>query len=74
MSTMTDKEAYAAMFHFLESIYKRTGSNELGGLLGSMSVLADGSPADPAVAGDWQEAVTYALKGGPPGSLKLHEL
>ena len=68
---MTDKEAYAAMFYFLDQTYKRTGSGELGGLLGGMSLLADGSPADPAVARDWQEAVEYALKGGLPDSLKL---
>jgi hypothetical protein len=71
MSTMTDKQAYAAMFRFLEQLYRRTNSNELGGLLGSMAILADGSPADPAILQDWHDAVAYALKGGAPGSLTL---
>lgn len=71
MTTMNDKQAYAAMFHFLEQLYLRVKSEDLGGLLGGMAVLQDGSPADPATAKDWREAVEYALKGGTPGSLKL---
>lgn len=71
MSTMTDKQAYSAMFHFLEQLYKRTKSNELGSLLGGMSMLEDGSPADPAIVEDWQQAVEYALRGGKPDSLHL---
>ena len=72
MRTMTEKQAYAAMFYFLEQAYKRTNSDELGGLLGSMSMLEDGSPADAAMVSDWHQAVDYALKGGGPGSLTLH--
>ena len=34
-----------------------------------MSLLEDGSPADPAIIADWQEAVEYALKGGEPAPL-----
>jgi hypothetical protein len=71
MSVMTEKQAYAAMFRFLEQLYVRTKSNELGGLLGGMSLLRDGSPADPAIADDWRQAVQYALKGGEPGSLEF---
>ena len=43
MTMMTDKQAYAAMFCFLERLYERTQANELGGLLGSMSLLRDRS-------------------------------
>lgn len=71
MNTMTDRQAYAAMFHFLEEVYLRTKSDELGGLLGAMSILEDGSPADPAIVNDWGKAVAYALRGGQPGSLEL---
>lgn len=71
MKSMTSKEAYSAMFYFLEQLYKRTGSDELGGLLGGMALLADGSPADPAVSRDWQNAVEYATKGGRSGALEL---
>jgi hypothetical protein len=73
MEKLTDKQAYAAMFHFLERIYLRTQSDELGGLLGSMSVLKDGSTADPAILRDWNEAVEYALSGYKPAQLKLKE-
>ncbi len=71
MSTMTDKQAYAAMFRYLEQLYVRTKSDDLGGLLGGMSLLEDGSPADPGVADEWQRAVEYALAGGEPDSLKF---
>ena len=68
---MTDKQAYAAMFQFLEQLYLRTKSDALGNLLGDMSLLEDGSPADPAIVNDWRQAVEYALKGGQAGSLDL---
>lgn len=71
MSTMTDKQAYAAMYRFLKGLYLRTKSDYLAGLLGGMSTLEDGSPADPAIVNDWREAVTYALEGGKPDSLEL---
>jgi hypothetical protein len=59
---MTSDQAYAAMFFFLEDFYQRTHSDEIGGLLGSMSVLADGSPADGAIVADWRRAVERAMK------------
>jgi hypothetical protein len=59
------------MLYFLGEIYKRTESDTLGGLLGAISTLQDGSPADAAVVRDWDEAVDYALKGGDLGSLRL---
>jgi hypothetical protein len=71
MHTITEKQAYAAMFYFIEQLYKHTKSDELGGLLSNMAILEDGSPADPAIIREWQEAVQYALKGGEAGSLTL---
>ena len=71
MDMMTDKQAYAAMFHFLEEYWKRGKSDDIGGLLSSLSMLQNGSTADPAMANDWRQAVEYALKGGKPGSLEL---
>lgn len=71
MTTLTEKQAYAAMFHFLEEFYMRTKSNDVGSLLGDMSLLADGDPADPGVAEEWQEAVKFAIEGGKASSLKL---
>ena len=71
MTLLTREQAYAAMFRFLEELWERTGSDDLGGLLGGMSVLDDGSTADPAVEHDWQRAVEFALNDGKPGSLDL---
>ena len=48
MDALTDQQAYLAMFRFLENLYSTTQSNDIGGLLGSMSLLADGVPADSA--------------------------
>jgi hypothetical protein len=63
MDTLTEQQAYLAMFRFLESIYEATRSDDIGGLLGSMSLLADGRPADSALRVDWATAVRAALDG-----------
>ena len=60
---LTKREAYAAMFTFLEEIYRRTQSDDLGGLLGGMSLLADDGTADPAVWTDWEEAIGKVREG-----------
>ena len=51
------KQAYLAMYSFLEELYVKYEFDQLGGLLGSMSLLPDGSPADHAIWGDWLRAV-----------------
>jgi hypothetical protein len=71
MKTLTDQQAYAAMYYFLKQIWERTKSDDLGGILGDLSVLPDGTPADPAVPKDWNRAIEYALNSGKPDSLKL---
>ena len=48
--------AYQAMFRFLEKYYERTQSDDVGALLGSMSLMEDGMPADSAMWQEWQEA------------------
>lgn len=50
------------MFKFLDMQYWRNQSDELGGLLGSMALLADGTPADPSLAKDWNIAVHRVMK------------
>jgi hypothetical protein len=71
MSMMTNQQAYAAMYHFLHEFWKRTKSDDVGGLLGAKSLLQDGSTADAAMAYNWQRAVEYALKGGEAELLRL---
>jgi len=61
------------MLHFLKSPYMVTDSAEMAGLLETMSALADGLPADPAVSGYWRRAVEYALGGGEAGKLELNK-
>jgi hypothetical protein len=38
-------------------------------MLGDMSMLPDGSPADPAVVADWKEAVQFAFDRGSAGNI-----
>ena len=68
---MTAEQAYAAMYFYLEDIYARTHSTELGGMLGGMSLLEDGLPADRAIVADWQRAVERAMNEGKAGNLNL---
>lgn len=63
MPTLTDQQAYLAMFAFLEAEYLLTASDVIGALLGSMSLLPDGSPADLAIKEQWSKAVAAALGG-----------
>jgi hypothetical protein len=71
--TLTTRDAYAAMFAFLEEIYRRTESDDLGALLGGMSLLEDGGTADPAHWADWQAAVRKAKEHNVNLGLELRE-
>jgi len=68
---MSSREAYLAMFAFLEHYYALTKANDIGALLGQISTLADGSPADPAIARDWADAVARACSGDVDTALRL---
>ncbi|RKH08165.1 hypothetical protein D7V97_20240 [Corallococcus sp. CA053C] len=69
--TLSVKEAYAAMFEYLKALYQTTASDDLGGLLGSMSLLDDGEPVNPAVWADWLRAVQKARQGKVVMNLEL---
>jgi hypothetical protein len=49
---ITVEEADKAMFLYLENLYTLTKSDDLGGFLGSIVILPDRKPIDPAV---WQD-------------------
>src|SRR4051812_193186 len=66
---ITVHEAYAAMYRYLERVYELTGADDVGGLLGSMSLLPDGQTADPAAWTDWIRAVEEVRAGR--GTLQL---
>jgi hypothetical protein len=58
MATKFDEvAAYQAMTAFLEKYYRLTHADEIGALLGSMQLMEDRKPADPAIWDDWLEAV-----------------
>ena len=58
---LTTKQAFEAMVLFLEEFYNRTQSDDVGGLLGDLILLEDGSTADPAAWYDWVECVEKVL-------------
>jgi hypothetical protein len=60
---LTTQQAYLATFAFLETQFRSTGSEELGALLGSLALLPDGSPADPAHKREWEAAVASSIAG-----------
>lgn len=68
---MSSEQAYAAMYAFLDAWYQKTKSDDLGALLGSMSLLPDGAPADSAIHSDWELAVSKAVQGNVDTRLKL---
>jgi hypothetical protein len=59
------------MFAFLESRYRLTDSDDLGALLGSMSLLPGGGTADPAIWEDWVNAIKEAESGTVRVSMEL---
>lgn len=71
MDSLTVRQAYAAMYAYLETLYERTESDDLGGLLGSMSLLEDEGTADPAAWSDWLDAVQKVTGAGVNMELDL---
>jgi len=64
-------QAFIAMYLFLEKQQSLSPSEDLAILLGSMALLDDGIPADPAVLQDWTKSVEEALNGAENASLKI---
>lgn len=71
---LTEKEAYEAMYAFLEQIYEVNKSDDIGSLLGGMSFLPEASTADPAMWSDWLECVLRAKQGEVDVNLRLDDL
>ena len=71
--SVTPRQAYSAMYIFLEEYYQLTKSDDIGGLLGSMSLLPDGGSADPAILEDWSVALSKALEGGVDVNLSFKD-
>lgn len=60
-SKMTQDEAYRAMLLFLEDYYQRTGADDIGALLGDLTLNSSGESLDPATLDDWRDAVGKVL-------------
>ena len=58
---MNLSEGYRIMLCYLDSYYWRSKLDELGGLLGSMSLLSDNTPADSAFEEYWKVAVSQIV-------------
>ena len=71
--SVTPRQAYSAMYIFLEEYNQLTQSDDIGGLLGSMSLLPDGGSADPAILEDWSVALSKALEGGVDVNLSFKD-
>lgn len=71
MKNLSEHKAYAAMFAFLEKRYQLTESDDLGALLGAMSLLPDGGTADPAIWEDWLNAIEEAESGNVRVDMEL---
>ncbi len=71
MDTLTDKEAFLAMYAFLKEYYERTHANDVGALLGDLSLLPGGDTADPAAWQDWLQAIQKSKAGKVDAQLRL---
>jgi hypothetical protein len=71
MNQLTSQQAFLAMYSFLDAHYQRSKADDVGALLGSMSLLRDGRPADPAIESDWNAAVQAAVTGSVSAAMGL---
>ena len=67
------RQAYLAMYSFLHELYAEYGFDPLGSLLGSLSLLPDGSPADQAAWSDWLKAVERARGDQVDAALRIRQ-
>jgi hypothetical protein len=63
MRQLSEQQAYAATFAFLEYYFELTKDEYLSTLLSGMALHPDGSSMDPAMTGEWRAAVDKALAG-----------
>ena len=67
---LTEAQAFQAMYLFLSNYWESTKSDEIGALLGGLSLLSDGTAADPAYSNEWKKSVQKVLSG--PTDINLH--
>ena len=57
----TSAEEHAAMFKFLDGYADKRYPNDVGGLLGQLSVMREGTPFDREYERQWRKAVSLAV-------------
>lgn len=65
------KQAYLAMYAYLEILYRDSGSDTIAGFLSDLSLLPNGKTADPAAWKDWMACVHKALNNEVDADLSL---
>jgi hypothetical protein len=68
---ITVDKAIKAMFLFWEDVYRRSGSDTVGSVLGDLSLLPDGTTADPAAYDDFVACVERVEEAERSGTLAL---
>lgn len=54
---LNEYQAMQAMIIFLDQYYEQIKSDDIAILLGSLTILDDGKPADPAMWDEWLAAI-----------------
>jgi hypothetical protein len=57
MTDLTIKEAYLAMYQFMNTVIRRDGNESFLYMIGGMSLIHDGSTADPGMWYLWERAI-----------------
>ena len=70
-SQVSPEQAFLAMFSFLEDYYNRTGSDDVGSLLGSMSLMDNGKPMDIAMWHEWLECISKSQSGHIDANMQI---
>ncbi len=70
---LTSKDAYLAMYDFLVRYYGLTKYEGIGDLLGGLSLLEDGEPADRAMQIAWDESIQRVKEGLVTARLTLEK-
>jgi hypothetical protein len=75
METLTIRQAFDAMFLFLEDYYERGHSDDIAVLLSGLNVhlWTDDSTADPAMWGDWMKSIQKIVMPETPENRQLLE-
>lgn len=68
MAQLNERQAFEAMVRFLEGVYDRTQSDDIGALLSDLLIAETNETADPAAWEDWMNSVQTVLliKAGKP--------